>query len=91
VKGLELAKETRPDLIILDLIMPDLDGFEVVQRLRTDEATRRIPILILTAKDLSVEERDRLRHRVQAIITKGGDSRLLVELHRLVARSPAAE
>ncbi len=47
--GLRLAKERRPDLILLDLAMPGMDGFEVLARLRQDRATARIPVIILTA------------------------------------------
>jgi DNA-binding response OmpR family regulator len=49
-EGLERARLQHPDLILLDVMMPGLDGYEVVQRLRTDPATARVPILMLTAK-----------------------------------------
>src|SRR2546426_1970673 len=51
--GLELALKKKPDLIILDLMMPDVDGFEVVSKLREDPAASQIPILIYTAKNIS--------------------------------------
>lgn len=50
VKALQLASEHQPDLILLDIMMPDMDGYEVCRRLKADEALRRIPVLFLTAK-----------------------------------------
>src|SRR3954453_4223186 len=49
-EALELAVRERPDLAVLDVMMPKLDGFELTRRLRADEATRRMPIFLLTAK-----------------------------------------
>ena len=50
VDGLEQAKQSIPDLILLDVLMPKLDGWEVMQRLQQDERTRHIPIVIVSAK-----------------------------------------
>ena len=50
VTALEISAKELPDLIVLDVMMPKLDGFEVTRRLRADEATRRIPIILLTAR-----------------------------------------
>jgi DNA-binding response OmpR family regulator len=49
-EALELARSERPDLAVLDVMMPKLDGYELTQRLRDDEATRRMPIILLTAR-----------------------------------------
>ena len=49
-EALELAVRERPDIAVLDVMMPKLDGFELTRRLRADEATRRIAIILLTAK-----------------------------------------
>jgi signal transduction histidine kinase/DNA-binding response OmpR family regulator len=81
--GLQTAGERRPDLVVLDLIMPGMSGFEVVQRLRSNPETKDIPILIYTARDLNEEERQRLKQHVQAIARKSGKDDLLRELERL--------
>jgi DNA-binding response OmpR family regulator len=49
-QAFELAREAKPDLAVLDVMMPKLDGFEVTRRLRADEATSRMPIILLTAR-----------------------------------------
>ncbi|OGZ33346.1 MAG: hypothetical protein A3I88_00635 [Candidatus Portnoybacteria bacterium RIFCSPLOWO2_12_FULL_39_9] len=53
--GLALAKREKPDLILLDLILPKLDGFEVLKGLKQDEATRSIPVIILTNLESSAD------------------------------------
>ncbi|MBK1640624.1 two-component system response regulator [Chromatium okenii] len=55
-KALQLAQERHPDLILLDIMMPDLDGYEVCRRLKADEALQRIPVLFLTAKTETEDE-----------------------------------
>jgi len=71
VEGVKSAKKHRPDLIILDLMMPDMDGFEVIKRLRRSKTTRHIPILIVTAKELSKEEQEFLRENAHHVMIKG--------------------
>jgi CheY-like chemotaxis protein len=82
-RGIEVARAERPDLIVLDLLMPETTGFEVVRELRMHPESRGIPILIFTVKDLSPEEHERLRGCVQAIVTKGATGDLLRELARV--------
>ncbi|MCF7855704.1 MAG: response regulator [Candidatus Pacebacteria bacterium] len=48
--GLKKAAEGRPDIILLDIMMPEMDGFEVLRRLRQNQATKRTPVIMLTAK-----------------------------------------
>ena len=87
-EAIEVAHRTRPDLVILDLMMPEVSGFEVVRALRDSEQTARIPILVLTAKDLSAEDRARLNDDVSAILAKANFSRteLLAELRRALPK-----
>ena len=83
--GLEMALKKKPDLIILDLMMPDVDGFEVVSKLRDDPAGAQIPILIYTAKNVTSEDRERLQGNIQTIIQKGdfGKDRFLEMINNL--------
>jgi two-component system response regulator VicR len=54
--GLKAAREQLPDLILLDLMMPDMDGWEVYQKIRGDESTRNIPVIVVTAKAQSIDK-----------------------------------
>jgi signal transduction histidine kinase/DNA-binding response OmpR family regulator len=74
-EGVERARQGGIDLIVCDLVMPDLDGFSVIAALRADPATAEIPIVICTAHELTDEDRARLRGHVLAIVTKGVDAR----------------
>ena len=89
-QGIDLALEKHPDVIILDLMMPEVSGFDVVQQLREHSEAMKIPILIFTAKDLTEEDRQRLKGHVKMIASKSGSGKedLLRELERLVKRKP---
>jgi GAF domain-containing protein/CheY-like chemotaxis protein len=84
--GLERMRLT-PGLILLDLMMPEMDGFEFVAALRKHEAWREIPVVIITAKELTAEDRQRLNGYVEKILQKGAYTRdtLLREVRDLVA------
>ncbi len=69
-EGVRIAKENKPALIVLDILMPDLSGFEVIKRLRGDVKTRNIPIIILTIKELTEEEFKMLSRQTKAIMMK---------------------
>ena len=69
-EGLRMSIELKPDLILLDLIMPDIDGFEVAENIKKHPISGQIPIFIITSKDLSVEERLRLSGNIERIIGK---------------------
>ena len=70
-KALELAqREPQPDLILLDIVMPGMDGYEVCQRLKTDERTRNIPVIFLTARTQEEDERRGLEMGAEDYITK---------------------
>ena len=73
--GLTLAREHHPNLIILDLLLPDLDGFQVVDELKRHPKTADIRILILTCKTLSTEEKNRLNGRITDLKQKGDFNR----------------
>jgi len=81
-------ESARPALILLDLMMPEMDGFEFANRVRQHPEWRSIPIVVMTAKDLSAEERQRLNGSVETILHKAGSSReaLLDQVHDLVAK-----
>ena len=70
-EGLERAAENAPNVILLDLMMPRMDGFEFLTRLRRNESTRNIPVVVITAKELTAEERMRLNGSVQKVLSKG--------------------
>jgi CheY-like chemotaxis protein len=70
-EGLGMVEQRRPDLIILDLMMPEVDGFEVIGRLKESEGSRDIPIIVVTAKDLAKEEAEYLNKNIEKIIRKG--------------------
>ncbi len=56
VEGLEVVRRERPDLILLDLMMPDMDGWEVYQQIKADEELREIPVVVVTAKAQSIDK-----------------------------------
>jgi DNA-binding response OmpR family regulator len=88
--GVALARQEQPALVILDLCMPEVDGFAVVERLHTDPATADIPILILTAKTMTPEEKDRLNGRISRLARKGAFNRAsFVDLVRDLAPAPS--
>lgn len=54
-EGLQMLREDPPDLVLLDLMMPDMDGWEVYQQMKADEKTRDIPVIVVTAKAQSID------------------------------------
>jgi PAS domain S-box-containing protein len=68
--GIDMAKSHMPNLILLDLMMPDVTGFDVVEALRADEATRAIPVMVLTAKTLTKNDKKALNGQVAAIFKR---------------------
>jgi signal transduction histidine kinase/AraC-like DNA-binding protein len=69
--ALEILSSLRPDLILLDLMMPELDGFGVLKALQADEANRTIPVVVLTNKVLTEQDMDRLNQGVATVLEKG--------------------
>jgi DNA-binding response OmpR family regulator len=56
IEGLEMIRKELPDLVLLDLMMPDMDGWEVYQQMKADEKTRHIPVIVVTAKAQSIDK-----------------------------------
>jgi PAS domain S-box-containing protein len=85
--ALEQLASHNPELILLDLLMPEMDGFEFLAELHKKEAWRSIPVVVVTAKDLSEEEHIRLDGRVKQVLQKGQNGRetLIREVRRVVA------
>jgi CheY-like chemotaxis protein len=70
-EGIERAQAADPDLVLLDLMMPDVSGFDVVDALRANPVTADTPIIIVTAKEPTNEDKTRLNGRVTALLQKG--------------------
>jgi DNA-binding response OmpR family regulator len=87
-QAVALAGGHRPDVVLLDLLLPGLSGFEVVERLKADATTREIPVVILTGKELTAEDRSALNGYIAALMVKTGFTRdrFLAELGRLTRR-----
>jgi DNA-binding response OmpR family regulator/anti-sigma regulatory factor (Ser/Thr protein kinase) len=91
-EGIALARTHRPDVILLDLVMPELDGFGVLERLSDERTAVGIPIIILTSKTLTSTDKDRLRGRIAHLAQKTEFDRLaLLELVRRCSAGAAAE
>ena len=86
VVGLDRLRRHTPSLILLDLMMPEMDGFEFLAELRQHEQWQAIPVVVLTSKDLTPEERSLLSGKVERILQKGMYSReaLLKEVKKIV-------
>jgi threonine synthase len=74
--GLEMVRQRPPDLILLDLMMPEMDGFAVLDTLKTDRELSKIPVIVVTAKELTAVEKQRLSGKVQSLMQKGSFSDL---------------
>jgi signal transduction histidine kinase/DNA-binding response OmpR family regulator len=88
-QAIELAKTTKPDLVVLDLMMPEVTGYDVVEALRADESTRETPIMVLTASNLSEADKRVLSGRVSDILESRGSvgaSDIIGLLRRMVAQ-----
>ena len=89
--ALRVAAENPPDVVVLDLVMPQMDGFEFLRRFRAAEHGRRTPVIVLTAKDLVKEQQDLLTAMAEGIVAKGDGSvrALLAEISMALVQSGA--
>ena len=76
----------RPDVIILDLMMPKMDGFQFLDELRSRPDWQDIPVVVITAKDLTEEDRERLNGGVERIIQKSDRDEMLRQLTREISK-----
>jgi CheY-like chemotaxis protein len=91
-EGLRRLAEARPDLVLLDLIMPGMDGFDFMEEVRKHPEWSKLPVVVLTAKNLTAEERQRLNGCVHRVMRKGAGSRegLLQAIHNAIATHEVA-
>jgi len=89
VAGLEAIEAQRPDVVLLDIMMPRLDGFGVIEQLRANPETRDLPIIVISAKELTDDEATRLRESVNFVMRKQGfdGEKLLQEINSVLAHS----
>ncbi|MFQ5954860.1 MAG: response regulator [Kiloniellales bacterium] len=89
--GLERLADAVPDIILLDLMMPEMDGFEFVSKLRESDEWQSIPVVVVTAKTLTAEDRRQLNGRVERLIQKADHKleALLASLDEMLPRQPA--
>ena len=69
--GLSMARQKLPDLIVSDLTKPGIDGFGLVEELKLDPRTKNIPVVVVSAKDITTEERKRQNGHIEAVYQKG--------------------
>jgi len=88
--AIDQLKEIEPDVILLDLMMPEMDGFQFVAALQEHSAWSRIPVIVITARDLSAEDRERLNSGVELILLKESfnPSDLVDRVRQLVVKRP---
>jgi two-component system response regulator VicR len=92
-EGLEAIQAHKPDLVLLDLMMPDMDGWEVYQKMKADDATKSIPVIVVTAKAQSIDKVLGLHiAKVDDYITKPfGPQELLESVEQVLARQAQSQ
>jgi len=84
---IRLLEDKIPDLLILDLMMPGMDGFQVLDKIRKVPETKNLPVIVVTAKDLTTEDKSKLSGKISAVIAKSDSTQndLFHELKRIIA------
>lgn len=91
-EAISVINSVKPSVVLVDLLMPDLDGFAVIDELRADPRTATTPVVVLTAKSLTTQDRQRLQGRIEFVAAKGGlDLSWLGDRLSQVAAAPGAE
>jgi signal transduction histidine kinase/CheY-like chemotaxis protein len=87
-EAIAMIYESPPDVVVLDLMMPEMDGFAVLENLKSNEGTRDIPVIVVTAKELTSSEREELQVQVEALLQKGlfDQEQLLKDVTAALAR-----
>ncbi|MFB2936231.1 response regulator [Aerosakkonemataceae cyanobacterium BLCC-F154] len=88
-EALEKIKQKMPDLLILDLLMPEVDGFEVIRQLRTDKQALNLPVLVVTGAQLSPEEKAYIQRRMATLVEKQDTT--LAELTKIVEETLSSD
>jgi threonine synthase len=88
-QGLELIRSSHPDLVLLDLMMPDMDGYAVLDELEADNMLENLPVIVITAKELTSEDRSKLQGQIQMLLQKGSfmDDNLVDEINALLGQT----
>jgi CheY-like chemotaxis protein len=79
-----VAKAERPSAVILDLLMPEMDGFEFLVRFRNAAENLQVPVIVWTMKDLTFDDRSRLQRVAQAVLGKDAENSLIEQLRVLL-------
>ncbi len=92
-EALACLREEKPDVILLDLMMPEMDGFAVVAALQKEAGWRDIPVIVITARDLDAKDRERLNAGVQLVLVKETfrPVELVERIRRLLHTNPAVD
>jgi signal transduction histidine kinase/CheY-like chemotaxis protein len=88
--ALSRLRNERPDVILLDLMMPDMDGFQLVAALQQEKDWRDIPVIVITARDLTAADRARLNSGVERVLVKDGfnPDQLVKQIRQILSRDP---
>mgnify|MGYP003879136683 CR=1 FL=1 len=87
-ESIERIRAECPDIVLLDLMMPGMDGFDVLEALKADETTRDVPVIVITAKDISADDAQRLNSHIASLLHKGlfTPEELLKDVTRALAK-----